>query len=370
MGVGVPDLQVIGRDADLHLLRLPCRQGDALEAAQTFGGRVAFERRIQLHHFLAVTLAGVLQVEAEHVVVAVLRDLQAGVLERRVAQAVAEREDRLAAEVHVSAVVRHVVVKHVRKVEDVGHPRLVRTARGVVVAEKNVGKAIAQLLAALGQVHDAGDVRRGPVDREREAADHNSYRVVVSLPYHLDKVFRLQLQRAAVQGLAAVTGNGAVAPRGLNGLAAPVGARSRMVANAHDADVGPLRKLLRGAVGIPGLEAHLGAAGLRLGLDTVKRGHGVGRKGAVPVLQDLVGTVTEHGDLLHLALVDREDVAVVLKKHNGLLRHETRLVLVLLRLPRRHVTELHIGIGAVSVHKAELQHRPEVHLGAVIQRLL
>ena len=178
---------------------------------------------------------------------------------------------------------------------------------------------------------------------------------MVRLPDDLDEVLSLQLEAAAVQGLAAVTGDGAIGPGRLDTLTVPVRARSGMVAHAHDAHVGPFRQFLGGAVGIPALELHLyvsafdlglgGSVGIPalelhldvsafdLGLDAVERAHAVGRQGAVPVLEDLFGAVAENGDLLDLGLVQRQQLAFVLEEDDGLLRHQAGLVLEFLALP-------------------------------------
>ena len=194
MGVAVPQLQVLRRNHDLDRLLLAGLQRNALEATQTLRCVVVRELRIQLNDFLAVSAARILKVETEHIVLSVLARLQLAVLERRVAQTVTEREDRLALVVHVRTAVADVIVQKVRELQDVAHPRLRRTASRVVVAEQDVGKTRAQLLAALRQVDDTRYVLCRPVDREREAADQSNHRVVVRLPHDLDQVFRLQLR--------------------------------------------------------------------------------------------------------------------------------------------------------------------------------
>ena len=86
----------------------------------------------------------------------------------------------------------------------------------------------------------------------------------------------------------------------------------------------------------------------------------------------LVGTVAEDSDLLHLVLVDREDVAFVLEEDDGLLRDQESLVLEFLALPRNVFVgaEFLSVIRAGSVHEAESQHGAEVCLRASIPFLM
>ena len=264
-----------------------------------------------------------------------------------------------------------VIVQKVRELQDVAHPRLRRTASRVVVAEQDVGQTRAQLLAALRQVDDTRYVLCRPVDREREAADQSNNRVVVRLPHDLDQVFRLQLQAAAVQRLAAVTRHRSHRPRSLDRLGAPVRARRRVVAHAHDAHVGPLRHFLSRAVGVPALETNLDVRPLDSLLDAVERGYHIARKSSVPVLQDFLGTVAQHRDLLHLLPVDRKDVPFVLQKDNRLLRHQTCLVLEFLALPRSNLlVEGHLVVRACRIQQTQLQHRPKVTLRTFVQEFV
>ena len=371
MRIAVPQLQILSRYNDLNRLLLTSLQRNALETTQTLRCTIVRKLSIQLNDFLTVATTNILQVELEHVVLTILAHFKFGIFELRVAQTVTEREDRLALEVHIGTSVTDVVIEQVRKVEDVAHPGLRRAARRVVLAEQNVSKTRSQLLAALRDVDDTRNILSRPVDREREAADQRNNRVVVRLPDNLDQVLGLQLDAAAVKRLAAVTRHRTHRPRSLDRLGAPVRARRRMVTYAHDADISPLRYLLGRTVGIPTLEADFDVRTLHSLLDTVKRSHHVARKSTVPVLQDLLRTVAEHRDLLHLLRVDRKDVVLVLQKDNRLLRHQQRLVLELLALPRSHrLVELHLVIRAVGIHQTQLQHRTQVALRTLVEKLV
>ena len=144
----------------------------ALERADGNRGGGLNVGHVELHHLVALALALIPHVNAQPDVlvrrVTLTVYLQVVVLEAGVAQPVAERVERLAAEVAVGLPLHAVVVEGrylIRGlVEGDGEP-----ARRIVVAEEDVGDGRPALLAGVPRLDDRRRVLLRPVDRERAA---------------------------------------------------------------------------------------------------------------------------------------------------------------------------------------------------------
>ena len=143
-------------------------QRDAAEGTQGLVGarRVVRFADIELDHLGAVALAGVLDGELQHAVVHMARaEMEVGV-----AQAIAEREERLAAEVAVG-VALHIVILHLRQLGDGLVERHRQLAGRVEVAVKRLHDGRAALLARIPGLQDGvaalglGDLPEGNDER-------------------------------------------------------------------------------------------------------------------------------------------------------------------------------------------------------------
>ena len=126
--IHIPQLHIFLLDDKLHLYCLPLSHRHTVKAAQTHRRVIARKLYIELGDFFAVHISCVLYIEGNDAPAAVLLHLQARVLECGVAESVAERIERFTFIIHICTSVADVIVKHIRKLEDVLHPGLGRTA--------------------------------------------------------------------------------------------------------------------------------------------------------------------------------------------------------------------------------------------------
>ena len=143
----------------------------------------------------------------------------------------------------------------------------------------------------------------------------------------LDQLFLrgLQVDGRAVDAFLAFAGF-ALAPE-CHGLAGGV------VADDDDGDIGGLGRFDRRVVVVVEGEVHLDA-GADLVLDSIERSDRIGERAAIPVPGDVVGPLADHRDGLQLGLVQRQQVVLVLQKHDRLLRHLAGQQLVLVPASR------------------------------------
>ncbi len=370
LAFGLPVGERFGFERNLHGLRLAGLQGDALEALQLLLGPLHRRTQVfhvELHHLVARAVAGVGHVEA-HGQFAVRRKVldaqaQVAVGKRGVAQAEAERVQRLTLEIHIRPPVAQIVVQARRQLLDAVGPRLHQPAAGIDVAKEHVGQRVAQLLAVVRHVDNSRHVALCPRDGEGEAADQHDDGVRVGAVDLLDQFLLLQDDGAAVHGLLAVARRGALGPAGVAG---------GMVAHADDSDVGLARGVDGGIIRIVFGVNHARSVP-HPGADAVQRGHGVGRIAAVPVQQHLAGAASDDGDRFKRGFIQRQQVIFVLQQDDGFLRHQPGERLVFLAFPGQ------FGFAADRVvrhkfrriehaqlyHHAEdaAQHRVEVGLG-------
>ena len=132
---------------------------DTFECLQRFDGsrRIVLDSLCNLSRFVSIAFAGVAEFEAERHVIG-FGDRRRGrlcvaIFEGRIAQAIAERIDRLFRHVTIGAAL-HVVVAEVRQLVDGFIECDGQTTCGIVIAEEHIGNGRAGFLTTVPSIDD------------------------------------------------------------------------------------------------------------------------------------------------------------------------------------------------------------------------
>ena len=237
MLANIPVRERLRRQSQFHRPGLAWLNRDAPEAAQFLQRPFDLGLEVldvELHDFFAGDLAAVLHVHADCDRTVLAQGLAAGldvrVVEGRIAQAVAERIEEFALEIHVGPPMTDVVIHQGWNLIQRFGPGLANPPARVVVAEENIGQGIALLLAAVGQVEDGRDILLGPVDGVGETGDEDNHRLGIGREDLLD-----QFLLPATQGN--VLPIDAFATLAVIVHLHPLIIRVRTVAHANDGDI-------------------------------------------------------------------------------------------------------------------------------------
>src|SRR5262245_21455445 len=205
--VQIQKRKFIGRDREVDRLAFARRERDAPEILQLrhrAGHRTHQVADVELGDFIARALASVRDCYADFRASGRpdlrRRHFQIRVLEGRVAQSVAEREERLFAGEEITAPRRRLVVVCDRQLTDRTREAHRKLARRVVIAEQHVGHGHAGLLSQVEAFEDGRDFLGDVVDRERPAVDEHYDCWLARLQHGFDQIVlsAYQVQTVAV----------------------------------------------------------------------------------------------------------------------------------------------------------------------------
>src|SRR5262252_3259197 len=178
--VQIQKRKFVGRDREVYGLALARRNRDALEILQLHHGaghRTHQVVDVELNDLIAGALASVRDGYADFRAAGRpdlrRRHFQIRILEGRVAQSVAEREERLFAGEEITAPRRRLVVVGDRQLTDRAREAHRKFASRVVIAEQHVGNGRAGLLPQIEAFENRRDFLGDVVDRERPAVDEH-----------------------------------------------------------------------------------------------------------------------------------------------------------------------------------------------------
>ena len=179
-----PIAKILAAERDGHCLGLTFLEVDTFEAPEFLDGSLALvlgQAGIDLGDLIAVVFAGILQPERDLDGITLILNLEVGIAEGAVAQAITERIKDIPLEILVGSLGDVIIVKRRKILDSVVIGQRQPSGR-IILAEKNLGHGCAALLTGVPGVDDGRKILVLPEDGERASCDQYQDDILV-FPY-------------------------------------------------------------------------------------------------------------------------------------------------------------------------------------------